>query len=57
MAAHQDHKYAVQLLLERGAERPEPNMVDQIRTTPLTYALQRGHIDIANILKETGGTE
>ena len=54
MAAHQDHKHAVQLLLGRGAE---PNMVVQIRTTPLTYALQRGHIDIANILKETGGTE
>ena len=53
LAAWQSRRHVVQLLLDRGAE---PNMAAQNGMTPLSYALQMGHMDVANILTENGGT-
>ena len=44
----------MQLLLDRGAQL---NIVDQEGLTPLSYATEKGYMDIINILKENGGTE
>ena len=51
-AAFNGRKDVIQLLLDRGAA---PNMADQDGMTPLSYALQMGHMDVANILTENGG--
>ena len=52
-AAFNGRKDVIQLLLDRGAEA---NMAAQDGRTPLSHALQMGHMDIANILTENGGT-
>ena len=44
----------MQLLLDFGAD---VNGRDLFGKTPLTYAVKRGQIEIANLLKENGGTE
>ena len=47
LAAEKGHQDVVQLLLDRGAE---PNIANQFGRTAQYYALQNGHLDIANIL-------
>ena len=56
-AAKAGYKDVVQVLLDSGAD---PNMADQTGLqdkTALSWALLMGHEDIANILREKGGTE
>ena len=52
VAASEGYKDVVRLLLGRGAE---PNMLGH-NMTPLSQALQKGHAEVANILRENGGT-
>ena len=52
VAAREGYKDVVHLLLGKGAE---PNMLGH-NMTPLSQALQRGHTEVANILRENGGT-
>jgi cytohesin len=47
MAAQAGHTVIVQLLLQRGADRNQPN---HRGLTPLRYAAQGGHVDVAEIL-------
>ena len=48
LAAHYGHEDVVQLLLDRGAD---PNKADIHGRTALSIAHERGHIDIAKMLK------
>ena len=54
MVALTGQKDKVQLLLDFGADVNGRYLFGK---APLTYAVKRGQIKIANLLKENGGTE
>ena len=51
-AAGEGHQDVVQLFLDRGAW---PNMGDEKGRTPLSFAHEHEHTDVANILTQNGG--
>jgi ankyrin repeat protein len=53
MAARGDHLDAVKLLLKRGAN---PNIRNESGGTALSLALSRDHLEVAEILRNSGAT-
>jgi ankyrin repeat protein len=53
-AAAEGQLEVVQLLLDRGAD---PSLEDADGDTALSFAREKGHLEVADLLKDSGATD